>query len=72
MGVPGERMTENSYATLSWHQPPVKFKAEKKKKKKNIENYLIFQENAGSSTISEPRNLHHVENYWGKIPSNLR
>ena len=28
MRVPGERMTEESYATLSWNQPPVKFKAE--------------------------------------------
>ena len=30
MGVPGERMTEESYATLSWNQPPVKFKAERR------------------------------------------
>ena len=30
MGVPGERMMEESYATLSWNQPPVKFKAERR------------------------------------------
>ena len=30
MGVPGERMTEESYATLSWNQPPVKFNAERR------------------------------------------
>ena len=29
MGVPGERMTEESYATLSWDQLPAKFKAER-------------------------------------------
>ena len=27
MGVPGERMTKQSYTTLSWNQSPVKFKA---------------------------------------------
>ena len=26
MGVPGEGMKEESYATLGWNQPPVKFK----------------------------------------------
>ena len=26
MGVPVERMTEESYATLNWNQPPAKFK----------------------------------------------
>ena len=30
IGVPGERMTEESYATLSWNQPPVKFKSERR------------------------------------------
>ena len=30
MGVPGERMMEESYATLSLNQPPVQFKAEKR------------------------------------------
>ena len=30
MGVPGERMTEESYATLSWNQLPEKFKAERR------------------------------------------
>ena len=30
MEVPGERMTEESYATLGWNQPPVKFKAERR------------------------------------------
>ena len=30
MGVPGERMTEESYATLSWNQLPAKFKAERR------------------------------------------
>ena len=30
LGVPGKRMTEESYATLSWNQPPVKFKAERR------------------------------------------
>ena len=28
--VLGERMTEESYATSSWNQPPVKFKAERR------------------------------------------
>ena len=30
MGVSDERVTEESYATLSWNQPPVKFKAERR------------------------------------------
>ena len=30
MGVPGERMTEESYATLSRNQLPAKFKAERR------------------------------------------
>ena len=30
MGVPGERTTEESYATLSWNQLPAKFKAERR------------------------------------------
>ena len=30
MGVPDERMTEESYATLSWNQPLVKFNAERR------------------------------------------
>ena len=30
MGVPGERMTEELYATLSWNQPPAKLKAERR------------------------------------------
>ena len=29
-GVPGERTTEESYATSSWNQPPVKFEAERR------------------------------------------
>ena len=33
MGVLGERMTEESYATLSWNQPPVKFKKKKQRRK---------------------------------------
>ena len=28
--IPGERMMEESYATLSWNQPPAKFKAERR------------------------------------------
>ena len=29
-GSPGERMTEESYAILSWNQQPAKFKAERR------------------------------------------
>ena len=45
MGVPGERMTKESYATLSWNQPPVKFKAERRFRGRCIgsrEGFFLF------------------------------
>ena len=36
MKVLGERMTEESYVTFSWNQPPVKFKAERQYRRRCI------------------------------------